>query len=364
MLAFQLCNFYHQLITLRLVQVVEPPVPRERKKQLSATDKASLLGLRAAGKTWKDIAKILECAESTVLRAYRRVVDSNSLDRKKGTGRTVKTTPRERDMIVRMVRRNRYITSREIKATMPQLNVSRQTIRRVIGQNSEFQCHWQSRKPFISEINRARRVEWARQHLEWTEEDWGKVLWSDESPFVYRFSRRVRVWRTSDEKHSSAVTRATVKHDKKINVWGCFARHGVGRLYLIDGILLKEQYIQIVETQFYPSAMDLFDDMDCIFQEDNDPKHTANIVKAWWRDQQLHRMEWPSQSPDLNPIENLWSILDTHARDRRPNTDQELFDALQEAWNNLDPVLLAQLVDSMPRRCQAVIDSNGYATKY
>lgn len=80
-----------------------------------------------------------------------------------------------------------------------------------------------------------------------------------------------------------------------------------------------------------------------IFQEDNDPKHTANVVvKQWWADQQLTRMEWPSQSPDLNPIENLWSLLDKAARDRRPNTDQELFESLNVAWNALEPDLLTR----------------------
>ena len=75
-------------------------------------------------------------------------------------------------------------------------------------------------------------------------------------------------------------------------------------------------------------------------------------------------MDWPSQSPDLNPIENLWTMLDRAAVDRQPRNDQELFAVLQEAWNALSPDLLASLVDSMPRRCQAVLDARGYATKY
>mmetsp|Transcript_5283 Transcript_5283/g.8721 ORF Transcript_5283/g.8721 Transcript_5283/m.8721 type:complete len:98 (-) Transcript_5283:86-379(-) len=93
-------------------------------------------------------------------------------------------------------------------------------------------------------------------------------------------------------------------------------------------------------------------------------KHTARVVKQWWADQQLPRMDWPSQSPDLNPIENLWACLDRAAKDRQPSNDEELYTTLRQAWNNLSPNLLASLVDSMPRRCQAVIDARGYATKY
>lgn len=75
-------------------------------------------------------------------------------------------------------------------------------------------------------------------------------------------------------------------------------------------------------------------------------------------------MDWPSQSPDLNPIEILWSILDKRCRDRRPNNEVELFQILQDAWRALPVSLLDDLVTSMPRRCQAVIDAEGRATKY
>ena len=75
-------------------------------------------------------------------------------------------------------------------------------------------------------------------------------------------------------------------------------------------------------------------------------------------------MKWPSQSPDLNPIKNLWSILDSNLKDRRPQSKAELFQVLQVGWNRLDVDLLRRLVESMPRRIQAVIDANGYMTKY
>ena len=75
-------------------------------------------------------------------------------------------------------------------------------------------------------------------------------------------------------------------------------------------------------------------------------------------------MDWPAQSPDLNPIENLWSILDYQLRERKVTNKQELFACLQEGWNQISNEMLASLVDSMPRRCQAVIDAKGFATKY
>ena len=70
---------------------------------------------------------------------------------------------------------------------------------------------------------------------------------------------------------------------------------------------------------------------------------------------------WPDQFPDLNPMENLWSILDHNVRDRRPQSKAELFRVLQDGWNALDRDLLRRLVDSMPRRIQAVLNNNGWS---
>ena len=75
-------------------------------------------------------------------------------------------------------------------------------------------------------------------------------------------------------------------------------------------------------------------------------------------------MEWPAQSPDSNPIENLWSILDQRTKKRKLSNEKALFEALVEGWNGLPQSLLVSLVESMPRRIEAVIAAKGYATKY
>ena len=76
--------------------------------------------------------------------------------------------------------------------------------------------------------------------------------------------------------------KGTVKHDDKIMVWGCFATHGVGDLYLVDGIMESEQYKQILRNNFKPSAQRLFGEKDYTFQQDNDhPKHTSNATRLY-----------------------------------------------------------------------------------
>lgn len=223
------------------------------------------------------------------------------------------------------------------------------------------------RKPFISEQNRRKRVAWAKAHLSWSEDDWSNVLFTDESPFVLQWKGRVLVWRRVGERYHPDCLQGTVKHDKKIMIWGCFSSKGVGAFIRIRGILVKEKYRQILIHHAVPSGNRLLG-KGFTFQQDNDPKHTAIIVRKYFKNKEkqgdLKLMDWPSQSPDLNPIENLWRILNDSTKDRKPSSENELFDVLQEGWKKIGTCVTKKLVLSMKRRCEAVIANRGYPTKY
>ena len=75
-------------------------------------------------------------------------------------------------------------------------------------------------------------------------------------------------------------------------------------------------------------------------------------------------MNWPAQSPDLNPIENLWGEVERCLKGRKFKKPDELFAAVQAAWQNLPQSLITNLIESMPRRCKAVLEAKGAATKY
>jgi transposase len=222
-----------------------------------------------------------------------------------------------------------------------------------------------AKKPFISEKNRVARLNWANTHSTWPIEKWRSVLWSDETPITLQWKGQSLVWRLKNERYNKDCVRGTIKHDKKINVWGCFSANGVGNFVKINGTLVATKYKQILIRNVNPSAKKLFgENINFIFQQDNDPKHTAHIIQKYFSNKNWEIMEWPAQSPDLNPIENLWSDIKRRTKDRKPKNEDELFNIMKQAWIETETSYLDNLITSMPRRCQAVIEANGLHTKY
>ena len=190
------------------------------------------------------------------------------------------------------------------------------------------------------------------------------MLWTDESKFeLFGSKRRVFVRRYAGERYSEKCLVPTVKHGGgSVTVWGCFGGENVELIHRIEEIMTKEIYREILEQQVLPSGERLFPDQ-YVFMHDNDPKHTSKICKSYLEDLQnqkvLKIMDWPPQSPDLNPIELLWEELDRKVRETQPSSLENLWNILQEQWNAIQPETLRKLINRMPKICAAVIKNKG-----
>lgn len=137
--------------------------------------------------------------------------------------------------------------------------------------------------------------------------------------------------------------------------------------FVANTIKEQEQYRQILIHHAMSSGRRLIG-RGFTLAHDNDPKHTASTVKAYLKRKEekgdITVMGWPSQSPDLNPIEHLWRIVKHKRKGFKATSKDNLFDKVREIWTSIPLNTLKTLVESMPTRVQAVIEAKGGHTKY
>ncbi len=129
-----------------------------------------------------------------------------------------------------------------------------------------------------------------------------------------------------------------------------FSAAGTGRLVAIEGKMNAAKYRDILDENLLQSAQDLRLGRRFTFQQDNDPKHTAKITKEWLHNNSVTVLEWPSQSPDLNPIEHLWRDLKMAVHQRLPSNLTELERICKEEWQRIPKSRCEKLVASFPKK--------------
>lgn len=146
-------------------------------------------------------------------------------------------------------------------------------------------------------------------------------------------------------------------------LWGCFAAGGTSAHYKIDGIMRKENYMDILKQPLKTSARKLNLGHKWVFQMDNDNKHNSKVVAKWLKDNKVKVLEWLSQSPDLSLIENLWAELKKHVQARWPINLTQLHQFCMEEWANItaNSVIVRSLYkakkkrETIQRRCYEIL---------
>ena len=137
---------------------------------------------------------------------------------------------------------------------------------------------------------------------------------------------------------------------------------GVYQLILLNTILITPQdsLLPTVQEQGYEGKQ-------WIFQQDNDPKHTALVTRQWLRDHNIYTLKWPSKSPDISPIENAWAELECcmERHNPLPKTINQLWALMQEIWNSEDfNDYVRHLFVAFPHRIQGLLEKKGHWLKY
>ena len=336
--------------------------------EIPAPVRARIITLHEKGESYREIAKKVRFSFSGVRYVIQRYKKSRAIGNEPRPGRPKKLSTRQERYVIQKSRKDPFCSVPSLAddlASASEITVNPQTVRNVLH-CAGIRGRRPRKKPFISEVNRVKRLAFAKQYVNHSASYWETVIFSDESKYnLFGSDGCNYVWRKPNTELQTKNLLPTVKHGGgNVMVWGCMAASGVGNLAFISGKMNALMYVDVLRSNLKSSARKLDLETSFVFQQDNDPKHTAMSTREWLLYNAPRRLLTPPQSPDMNPIENLWHQVDRLVRKKKISNAKDLKSALQEAWLEITPRETKNLVESMPRRLQAVIDANGMHTKY
>lgn len=336
--------------------------------KLSVANRNRAIGLLQAGTAKRQVARILNCSRVTIQNVWRRFQQGQGLEDLPRSGRPPVTTPNQ-DRYIRLHHARRRFTpaTETARNTVGTHNrrISPQTVRRRLAANDMF-----ARRPYKGPVltgrHRRNRLAWANNHVGWTRQHWREVLFTDESKFNLSFADgNKRIYRRRGERFAQCCV---LEHNRwgggGIMVWAGISADQKTALHVVRGRINAVRYR---DTILQPLVVPFMGQHQLrLFQQDNARPHVARVAMDFLRQQHVDTLPWPSLSPDLSPIEHVWAELGRRVRSRpvQPVTLQQLEAALIQEWQAIPQYIIRHYVQSMHRRCQAVIQAQGGHTRY
>jgi transposase len=289
----------------------------------------------------------------------------------KRCGRPKKLTSKKMNRLRSFVSRYPFKTALEVKQELAGFNnISVRRIQEVLQKHLKMPARTAAKKPLLTALMTRKRIKFCKKYLNWTPQQWENVMFSDESTFRLVNSRGRKVRRPMGlNRYKQRYTIPTVKHSASVMVWGCFSgKMGRGGLYFLpkNTTMNGERYKTVLEHHLLP-FMRIHGAT--FFLQDGAPCHKSKLVMNRLKEmeKEFTVLDWPGNSPDLNPIENCWSHMkrklkgETHSTTSLP----KLITAIKTMWvTDMPHSYFLSLAHSMPKRIREVLANQGQMSKY
>jgi hypothetical protein len=252
--------------------------------------------------------------------------------------------------------------SDDMKEPPHRIELSPELIRQVLKQ-----CKVQYLPPretfFLTDTQKMNRMMFAKYHIE-NQTDWSRAIFVDESSF-YKDGNKHWLWRKRGD-HRDCVTHYQRKFPKRVLMFGGIAQHYKTPLITVEGTVDSVVYVDecIDESGIIPGMNNVYGPRGWFLVQDGATCHTSVETMNYLRNYCNVIENWPSSSPDLNPIENLWHIIKEKVEEAAPETTNELIDITFRCWEAIEQPTIDNLINSMNNRLRLCIESGGCQTKY
>lgn len=329
---------------------------------LSPELRAAVVTLAAEGHGRNEIASMLPCSRPTVTQWTHRWRDERSLQDAERSGRPRCTDDATDEAIADFAEEKKFVTPKQIAAELA-LPVSDDTVRRRLD---EAGLHGRVARaaPMWTPTHIRKRISFAGGYARWTEADWERVIFSDETHVELSPTGQIWVQRPVGAEYDPQYVIPRRLHSERVTLWGCFCAREIGQAEIFVGEFDASKYVDVLQHNLLPAARSFFPSGQWWFQQDNAPQHTSRAAQRWFHNNGVDCIDFPPLSPDLNPIENMWADLKRRVEQRRARTMEELEQHLKEEWEATSPTLLASLAHSMPARLAAVRANEGHYAGY
>ncbi len=305
----------------------------------------------------------LTCSSRTMVKClFEKFEQTGDIIDKSRSGRPTIVSDREKRIIINYVKMNKTCTLGQIKMDND-LQASRNTILRVIN-NEGIISKTMQKKFYIPDNGVKARKIFAETYLSFNTDFWMRVVWSDEANFVYGGpGQKITVWINFDEDYiPKNVSETSTKFGLfSTGVWGCFLGNGQRYITFYDGRINSEDYINILEEYFVPNLKATRGKYRPILQQDNARCHTAKATTNYFKENNIKTLDWPPYSPDLNPIENIWSLIKRNLSKytSKYENKKQFQKHIEKLFYDIPDSTLKNLSCSLPNRLQSVLDNKG-----
>jgi transposase len=337
-------------------------------RRISREIRNSILSLLDSGLSSREIEARLGVGHTTVNKV--RAESRPYMQRRRG-GRPARLTAADKRWLVRQLDSGKVdnaVQARQQLRDITNKEASCSTTRRAYKE-AELKPRLTKMKPQLLPRHLRQRRAFGKKYKNWTTKEWRHVIFSDETMFKFVGSggRHVR-WRRDGRALTEHDVQSTAKvRGGSLMMWACITAQGVGYACRINDNLNTKIYTSILGGELLQTlAYYGLEKDEIIFQHDNDPKHTSSLATQWLKDNKVEVLEWPSKSPDLNPIENLWAYLKRKLADCKPapTTIDSLWERVQDEWEKIPEQMCSNLIESMPSRIAAMLKAKGRHIKY